>query len=73
MMQASVHNFGPLVLFFFLGNTIAGTENTLTASVMDLHAHWLATANAGIVFFRSLTGAGVAAAVVPLNKAIGIG
>ncbi|KAE8309940.1 major facilitator superfamily domain-containing protein [Aspergillus transmontanensis] len=73
LLQAQVHVAGPLVLLFFLGNAVTGMRNSLNALVVDLNAQRPATASASLNFFRSILGAGVAAAVVPMIDAIGIG
>jgi hypothetical protein len=73
MHSNNVHIAGPLVLLFVLGNTVTGSQNTLIALIIDLHSHRPATASASLGLFRSLAGAGVAAAVIPLIEAIGIG
>ncbi|CAG8893772.1 unnamed protein product [Penicillium egyptiacum] len=73
IMQERVHVAGPLILLFLLGNVITGTRNGLVMLIIDLHAQRPATASASLGFFRSLTGAGVVAGVVPLIQAIGVG
>ncbi|KAK9573136.1 hypothetical protein V6Z88_001483 [Aspergillus fumigatus] len=72
VMQMRVHVAGPLIPLFFLGNVISGARNSLAMLIIDIHAQRPATASASLAFFRSLAGAGVAAAMVPLIKAIGI-
>ncbi|KAH3454346.1 hypothetical protein KXX05_006353 [Aspergillus fumigatus] len=55
-----------------LRNVISGARNSLAMLIIDIHAQRPATASASLAFFRLLAGAGVAAAMVPLIKAIGI-
>lgn len=73
LLQAQVHVAGPLTLLFFVGNAVTGMRNSLNALVVDLNSQRPATASASMNFFRSILGAGVAAAVVPIIDAIGIG
>lgn len=73
IMNYDVHIAGPLVMLFFLGNTVVGVNSTLAALLIDLHAYRPATAIAGMNMYKFLVGAGAVAAVLPLIKAIGIG
>lgn len=73
LLQARVHLAGVFVLLSLLGNTLTGTQNTLNMLLIDLNAERPAVAIASIALFRSLSGAGVVAATLPVIRCIGVG
>lgn len=72
-MNYDIHIAGPLVMLFFLGNTVIGVDTILATLMIDLHAYRPATAMAGMNMYKFLCGAGTVAAVLPLIEVIGIG
>ncbi|PLN81419.1 major facilitator superfamily domain-containing protein [Aspergillus taichungensis] len=73
VIQCEVHITAPLALLFLMGNTMTGTSSTLNLLNIDINAQRPATATAAMNFLRFTCGAGVAAAALPLEGAIGIG
>ncbi|PKY02810.1 putative MFS multidrug transporter [Aspergillus campestris IBT 28561] len=73
VIQREVHIAAPLSLLFLMGNTMTGTSNTLNLLNIDINAQRPATATAAMNFLRFTCGAGVAAAALPLEGAIGTG
>lgn len=73
VMQYRTNLAGPLVLLFFLGNTVTGAFSSLNVLVVDVHRDSPATAVAANNLLRCLMGAGAAALAIPLINRIGIG
>ncbi|GIJ98261.1 hypothetical protein Aspvir_000377 [Aspergillus viridinutans] len=63
----------PLLMLFLVAHALSGITSTLTTLIIDCHAEQPATATAAMNFFRSLFGAGAAAAAVPLIDRINVG
>ncbi|KAJ5106846.1 hypothetical protein N7456_003521 [Penicillium angulare] len=72
-LSSKVHISCPLVLLFFLGNTIAGAVGVTSALIMDLKAYTPGTARGAMAIFRSLPAAGITAAINPAIASIGFG
>jgi MFS family permease len=72
-LHYDIHVAGPIVILFFLGNMLTGARTQLAGLLSSLHVHQPASASAASNFFRFLCGAGAAAAVNPLIKAVGTG
>ncbi|KAJ5698287.1 hypothetical protein N7462_000292 [Penicillium macrosclerotiorum] len=70
---SDVHISCPLVLLFFLGNATTGATNVIAALIVDLKSYRPATVRAAMAIFRSLPGAGVAAAINPAIDSVGFG
>ncbi|KAJ5907794.1 MFS general substrate transporter [Penicillium taxi] len=72
-LHYEMHVVCPIVILFFLGNTLTGARTQLAGLVSSLHLHQPASTSAASNFFRFLCGAGATAAVIPMIKAVGIG
>ncbi|KAE8381230.1 MFS general substrate transporter [Aspergillus bertholletiae] len=72
-LASNTHLSVPLIMLFFLGNGIAGVENTAGALIMDLQVYRAGMARAAVLLCRFIPGAGVIVAVPYLIQSIGIG
>ncbi|KAJ6024978.1 hypothetical protein N7540_005775 [Penicillium herquei] len=70
---SDVHISCPLVLLFFLGNATTGATNVIAALIVDLKAYRPATVRSAMAIFKSLPGAGIAAAINPAINSVGFG
>ncbi|TQV96706.1 hypothetical protein V2A60_002913 [Cordyceps javanica] len=61
------------VVMFFLGIGLVGMTNTTNVLLVDMHPGKAGTATAANNLARCLIGAGATAAIVPLERAIGVG
>lgn len=73
VLHYDMHVTYPIVILFFLGNALTGARTQLAGLILSLHVHQPASALAATNSFRFLCGAGAAAAVNPLIKAVGTG
>ncbi|OAA69128.1 general substrate transporter [Cordyceps fumosorosea ARSEF 2679] len=61
------------VIMFFLGIGLIGMTNSMNVLLVDMHPGKAGTATAANNLTRCLVGAGATAAIVPLERAIGVG
>jgi hypothetical protein len=73
MLQAQVHEAGPLIMLFFVGFCASASLNCIAALLLDIYPGKAGTVAASNNLLRCLLGAGATAATVPMINGVGVG